>query len=258
MSMEDLMKALMQSAAQSQQPTTPQQSAGGDALSQVLGGLMGGGQQAAPQQQSGGDLLSGVLGGLMGGAQQAAPQQQSGGGDLLSGVLGSLMGGGQQQVGGSPQGGGGGDQMLGMLEQIIGGTPGSGQFNMNQGAIMNQGIMGASNPIMMMLQPVVNQLAAKANISPQIATVVASIAVHYLLSSHPSTTNRAPMDLGSVMQELSSGGVSRATLQNSGMVNDVMQATGLNQQQAVKSLDATFGALGAGARGVGNLRKMSG
>lgn len=231
MTMENLMKALMQSAMESQQ----QQAAP---------------QQPAPQQQSGGgDMLSQVLGGLMGGGQQAAPQQV---GDLLSGVLGGLMGGGQQ-------GGGQGDQLLGALEGIIGGQPGTGQaLNLNQGAAMNMGSMGMNNPIMSLLQPVVSQLAAKANISPQIATVVASIAVHYLLSSHPSTSPKAPINLGSVMQELSSGGISPETLHNSGMVNDVMQATGLNQQQALKSLNATFGALGTYVQGMGNARQMTG
>jgi hypothetical protein len=236
MSMENLMKALMESAAQSQQQA-PHPQAGGDMLSEVLGGLMGGGQQAP--QQTGGDMLSGVLGGLMGGAQQAAPQQS---GDLVSGILGSLMGG--------PQGGNHGDNMLGALEQIIGGQPGQGQtLGINQGAAMN---MGMNNPAMALIQPMVNQLAAKAKIPPQIATMVVSIALHYLLSSHPSTSTKAPMNLGSFMQELSSGNVSADTLHNSGMVKDVMQTTGLNQQDAVKSLNATFGALGAHVQGMGN------
>lgn len=98
--------------------------------------------------------------------------------------------------------------------------------------------MSAGNPIMSLLQPVVNQLAAKAGISPEIATVVTSIALHYLLQSHPSTPGASPLNLGSVMQTLASGGqVNPNTLQKSGMVNDVMQATGLNQQQAVRSLN---------------------
>jgi hypothetical protein len=206
MSMENLMKALMESAA----PT----------------------QQQAPQQQAGGgDVLSEVLGGLMGGAQQSASQQ--GGGDMLSGVLGGLLGGGQ--------GGNSGDQMLGALEQIIGGRPGQGQtLGVNQGA-MNMG--GMNDPVMMMVQPIVNQLAAKAKIPPQIATVVVSIAVHYLLSSHPSTSTKAPMNLGSFMQELSSGNVSPDTLHNTGMVKDVMEATGLDQQKAQSSLSTMFGML---------------
>src|SRR5512143_3355905 len=201
MAMEDLMKALMQSAMQSQPQAAPQQPAGGDALSQVLGGLMGGGQQAMPQQSTGGDMLSQVVGSLLGGAAQ--------------------------------QGGGTGDALLGALEGIIGGQPGTGQaLPMNQGNFST----GAANPAMMLLQPVVNQVAAKLNISPQIATVVASIALHYLLSSHPSTKPNAPLNLGGVMQQMASGGVSQGTLRNSGMLQDVMSATGLNKQQALQTL----------------------
>ena len=189
---------------------------------------------------------------LMQGASGASQQQQSGGGDALSQMLGGLMGG-SQQGGGAPA-----VQMLGALEQIIGGQPGSGQpLNMNQGAAMNMGSMNMNDPVMLLLQPVVNQLAAKANISPQIAMVVASIAVHYLLSSHPSTPGTGKLDLGSVMQQLSSGNISQDTLHNSGMVNDVMQATGLSKPEAVKSLNATFGALGMHAKGtVGSGRSM--
>ena len=227
MAMEDLMKVLMQSAAQSQQGGA-QQSGGADMLGQVLGGLMGGGQQGGAQPSGGADMLGQVLGGLMGGGQQTAMPQQSGNS---------------------------GDMLLGALQQIIGGQPGTGQpLPLNQGNFN----MNASSPVMMLLQPVVNQVAGKLNISPQIATVVVSIALHYLLSSHPSTSPQAPMNLSNVMQQLSSGNISESTLRNSGMVNDVMQATGLNKQQALKTLDATFGAMGAGVQGTANLKRSKG
>ncbi len=226
MAMEDLMKVLMQSATQSQQGGAQSSAgAGADALSQVLGGLMGGGQTS---QQSGAGMLGQVLGGLMGGGQQTAMPQQAGSS---------------------------GDMLLGALQQIIGGQPGTGQaLPMNQGNFN----MDANSPVMLLLQPVVNQVAAKLNISPQIAMVVASIALHYLLSSHPSTSPQAPMDLGNVMQQLSSGSISQSTLRNSGMVNDVMQATGLNKQQAVNTLSETFGAMGAGVKGTANLKRAKG
>ena len=176
---------------------------------------------------------------LMQGASTAA--QQPGAADALSQVVGGLMGGGQQSGSGAT------GQMLGALEQIIGGQPGTGQaLSPNQGTGMNRGM---NDPVMLLLQPVVNQLAAKANISPQIAMVVASIAVHYLISSHPASGGSGPLNLGSVMQEIGSGKMSASTLHDSGMVNDVMQATGLSKPEAVKSLNATFGALGAHAKG---------
>ena len=208
MSMEDIMKALMQTSTGTQQSTD---GAGADLLSQAIGGALG-------------------------------STQQSGGGGL-GGLLSGLLGGGSQQQSAQPA-----TQMLGALEQIIGGTPGSGQLGMNQGTAMN---LGANDPMMMLLQPVVNQLAAKAGISPQIATVVASIALHYLLQSHPSTPGASPLNLGSVMQTLASGGqINQTTLQSSGIVDDVVKATGLNQQQAVKSLNQTFNVLGSQVAGV--------
>ena len=210
MAMEDIMKALMQSAGGAQQTS------GGDAMSQVLGGLLGGGQQ--------------------GGA--------GAGGDMLSQAIGGLLGGGQQGAGGGAAVG----QLLNGLQQVIGGTPGSGQLPMGGGNVN----MGANDPIMMLLQPVVSQLAAKANISPQIAMVVASIAVHYLLQSHPSTPGASPLNLGSAMQSLASGsGISPSTMQSSGMLQDVMQATGLTEQQATKSLNTTFNVLGSHVKGAG-------
>jgi hypothetical protein len=231
MSMEDIMKALMQSAAA---PQPQQQSGGGDAMSQMLGGLMGGSQQGS----AGGDMLSQALGGMMGGGQQSG-----GGGDMISQVIGGLLGGGQQ---GSSAGGIG--QLMGGLQQIIGGAPGTGQPLPTGGGNVN---LGSNDPLMMLLQPVVNQVAAKAGISPQIATVIASIALHYLLQSSPKTPGASPLNLGNVMQSLASGrGVDASTLQQSGMVNDVMQSTGLDQQQAVKSLNATFNVLGSQVKGV--------
>ncbi len=265
MTMENLMKVLMDSAMQSQQqtqrPQAAQPQAGSDALSQVIGGLLGG-QQSAPQQPAGGDMLGQLVGGLLGGApqggvQQQAPAQQSGGGDMLGQLVGGLLGGGAQQAGGyqqsyQPTAGNSGDMLLGALESIVGGQPGTGQaLSMNQGNFN----LGASSPVMMLLQPVVNQVAGKLNISPQIATVVASIALHYLLSSHPSTSPNAPLNLGSVMQQMAAGGVSQGTLRNSGMLQDVMSATGLNKQQALQTLETTLGAMGAGVQGQANIRR---
>jgi hypothetical protein len=232
MSMEDIMKALMQSAAAQQPPK--QTGGGGDAMSQILGGMLGGGQQ---QSGSGGDMLSQALGGLLGGSQQG-----SAGGNILSQALGGLLGG-QQSGGGAGTG-----ALLGGLQQIIGGTPGTGQQLPTGGGSMG---LTASNPMMALLQPVVNQVAAKLGISPQVASIISSIALHYLVQSHPNTPGASPLNLGSVMQTLAAGRkVSPSALQKSGMVGDVMQATGMDEKQAVKSLHTTFSVLGEPVKSV--------
>ncbi len=172
-----------------------------------------------------------MLGNLMNALlQPGAGGQQSAGANMLSQVVGGLMGGGQQ-ASGTPVG-----QMLGGLEQIIGGNPSSGQpLPLNQGTATSQ-----NNPLMGLLGPVATAVAGKAGISPAVATTVAGIAMHYLLSSHPAAGGAAPLNLNNVAQQMASGSVSQQTLQSSGMVNAVVQATGLSQQDAAKSLDATF------------------
>ncbi len=173
-----------------------------------------------------------MLGNLMNALMQPASGSQQGSGtDMLSQVVGGLLGGSQQ--GGAPV-----NQLLGGLEQIIGGNPSSGQaLPLNQGSASD-----ANNPIMGLLNPVANAVAAKTGISPLVATTVAGIAMHYLLSSHPAagTSGSAPLNLASMSQQMASGSVPSEILHNSGMVNAVVQATGLTQQEAAKSLDATF------------------
>jgi hypothetical protein len=80
---------------------------GGGGLADILGGLLGGGQQepepqpASQQQQSSGGGLMDILGGLLGGGKkepepQPAPhQQQSSGGGVMD-IMGALLGGGAQ------------------------------------------------------------------------------------------------------------------------------------------------------------------
>jgi hypothetical protein len=99
---------------------------------------------------------------------------------------------------------------------------------------------------MTLLQPLVNQVAAKINISPAIATIIVSIALKYLLKSHPSTPDQSPLNLGSVMQTLASGGrLSESTVRTSGMLSEVVRTTGMDEQQALTSINTTFGVLGS-------------
>lgn len=78
--------------------------------SQLLGSLLGGGQQQQAPASSG---LAGILGGMMGGG---GGQQQSAGSGLLGSLLGSVMGGGGQSSGGA-----------GGIAGLVGGMLGGGQ-----------------------------------------------------------------------------------------------------------------------------------
>ena len=73
--------------------------------SQLLGGLLGGGQQ---QQASASSGLAGILGGMMGGGGQ----QQSAGSGLMGSLLGSVLGG---QSGGAASG------IAGLVGGMLGG-----------------------------------------------------------------------------------------------------------------------------------------
>ncbi|MEE9447260.1 MAG: DUF533 domain-containing protein [Arenicellales bacterium] len=86
-----------------------QQTQGGGALGDVLGGLLGGGQK----NTSGGGMAD-ILGGLLGGGAQ---QQQAPAGGGLGDLLGGLLGGAQQQQQQqqAPAGGGIGDLLGGLL-----------------------------------------------------------------------------------------------------------------------------------------------
>jgi hypothetical protein len=179
-----------------------------------------------------------MLGNLMNALMQpGAGGQQSAGASMLSSVVGGLMGGGQQ--GSAPV-----NQLLGGLEQVIGGNPTSGQ------PLSGGTAPAANSPLMGLLGPIATAVAGKTGIPPAVATTVAATAMHYLISSHPAAGGTAPLNLNNVAQQMASGSVSQQTLQSSGMVNAVVQATGLSQQDAAKSLDATFAHLQTHVRNV--------
>ncbi len=169
-----------------------------------------------------------MLGNLMSALMQPGPQgQQSAGASMLGQVVGGLMGG--QQGTGAPV-----NQLLSGLEQVIGGKPGSGQ------PMSPATAPAANSPLMGLLGPVANAVAGQVGISPAIATTVAATAMHYLVSSHPAAGGNPPAALGNLAQQVASGNVSPAVLHSSGMVDAVVQATGLSKDDAAKSLSATF------------------
>jgi hypothetical protein len=170
-----------------------------------------------------------MLGNLMNALMQPGPQgQQSAGAQMLSQVVGGVLGG---QQGGAPV-----SQLLSGLEQIIGGNPSS-------GGSLGQGTQPpASSPLMSLLGPVANAVAGQVGVSPAVATTVAATAMHYLVSSHPASGVTPPASAGNLAQQVASGNISPAVLHSSGMVNAVVQATGMSKDDAAKTLGATFNA----------------
>ena len=171
----------------------------------------------------------------------ASPNQPAGRRDPMTDLIGGLLGGQQAPASGSGGTAGLGD-MMGLLETLIG----SGQQSQNTGVGQTAGV---NDPIMLLLQPFVNQLARKMDISPQLATVVVSFVVHKLLAHHPTSgRDSTQFDLDDMLQQMSSGQISQQTLQSSGMVNELASATGLDPETAARGLNETLGLLGGQVR----------
>ena len=110
--------------------------------SQLLGGLLGGGQQQQQAPASSG--LAGILGGMMGGG---GGQQQSAGSGILGSVLGSVMGGG----GGAASG----------IAGLVGGMLGGGDDAQEAPAPQQAELQQANDQAVLMIRAMVN--AAKSD-----------------------------------------------------------------------------------------------
>jgi hypothetical protein len=235
---------------------------GGDPLSALLSGLMGGG---GAQSTQGGDVLGSLLGGLMGGGETQGAQ----GGDVLGSLLGGLMGGGgaqgaQQGAGdlGGLMGGGGAQGAQGgdVLGSLLGGLLGGGVQGGQQTPTASAGI--SSHPF---LAPIVNGLAKKLGLPPAIAEVVVSFALTQLLNSlmNRASTGGATgmqsfagsqragevagdLQMEDISQRFQSGlAIDTQYLRSAGLSQQLADQTGLDQKTAAASLEQAFQLLGS-------------
>lgn len=226
MSMDDILKVLVESRQQQGRPS--QQS---DPMTDLIGGLLGGGQTSGGGQT---DAMTDMLGSLLGGGGQSQPQTGGGQTDALSGMLGSLLGGGQSQMGGQQQSGLGG--LMSLLEMFTGA---GGQSGLGQSSMM------AGNPLMGMLQPLVEPLAKKLKIPPELAMVVISFVLQKLLAHHPTSgRDSTQFNIDDMFSQLGSGKLDPNMIRNSGMVEELSRVTGMDQATATKSLNTAFAMVG--------------
>jgi len=209
-------------------------------MEELLKGILGGADSQAPGKKAGADPLADLLRGILGGgaAPQAGSGQSAAAGlpDLLRGILG----GGRQGAGGFG------------LDDILGGILGGGGANI------------AANPF---LAPIVQGLAEKLGLSPAIAQAVVGFAISKLLpamlgatgeqvpSSPPRRTTKrrrktpAPdkgLNLDHLLERMGSGeALQPAYLRSTGMVDELTQQTGLEEDVALQSLQQVFGLFGA-------------
>ncbi|HQW34275.1 MAG TPA: hypothetical protein PKY60_02450, partial [Thermoflexales bacterium] len=262
-----------------QQMPTQQSSGGmGDILGSILGGAMGGGsaQQMPTQQSSGGmgDILGSILGGAMGGGStQQMPTQRSqqrnvpaqstqssaGMGDVLGSILGGMLGGSSTGMGGrSSQSSA--DPIGSILSSVLSGGMSSGMgatSNNGMGGMLG-GLLGAGAGAALLdltpFGPIVTDLANKLGIPPAVAKTVVAFALMKLITGAVqgrASAQKAPaMSLGTDVSGLSARlgagqGVDRRYLARSGMVDELVNQTGLDQRTATQSLLAAFNALGS-------------
>lgn len=98
MGMEDILKSLLEGAAQQQ--SSRGRGSANDPVAELLEGILGGAIQGQRSSSSTGGGLEDILGSILGGGQQSQRGQSSAGGGLED-ILGGILGGGSSSAGAS-------------------------------------------------------------------------------------------------------------------------------------------------------------
>jgi hypothetical protein len=196
--------------------------------------------------------LADLLGSILGGATQGGQQQGQGGLDL-GGLLEAILGGGAQPQTSEPMPtqstpGGGGQAALGglgdLLKSILGGAMGGGSTS--------EAGLGSA------LAPLVNTLAEKLGLPPQIAQMVVTFVLGKLLSGFAGQQGGGMiptpqgLNLDDLLQRMGSPrGVEASYIQTTGMAKELAGYTGLDPAMATQSLVQAFNLIGGqmGAQG---------
>jgi hypothetical protein len=154
--------------------------------------------------------------------------------------MGSLLGGLLGGAGASP--GAGGDPLSGLLGGLLGGQGSSGFTT-----------AGSGSPLDALIQP----LAQKLGISPEIASTVVTFLMNALISGkmagRSETATTTGIDLGDAIAGFGGSKAPRASAANSRLAQELSQETGLDQKTAAASIDEFVNLLG-GPAGIDRLR----
>lgn len=162
--------------------------------------------------------------------------------DPMADLIGSLLGGQaqtQSHAPVNPNSGSGPDLsgMMGLLETFMGGQNSTNSAN--------------NHPVMALLSPFIPSLAKKANISPEIATIVVSFVVHKLLAHHPTSGRDSnSFNFEDMLGQMNSGQVDSNLLRQSGMVNELSKRTGLDETATTQALQLAFATVGKTVSGM--------
>jgi hypothetical protein len=216
---------------------------------------MGGASQESAGSQQGGLDLGSLLQGLMGGGGQQAGGQ---GGLDMGSLMQGMLGGGEQQAGGQ-----GGLDMGSLMQGMLGGgqQQASSQGGPDVGSLM-QGMLGSSNLGVAgsqgsgagsFLAPILEPLAEKLGLPPQIAQAVIGFVLAKLMSGQPSGSGRAGLvggpgqnaDLTSLLSQAGSiGGVAQGDVEATGLHQELAQMTGMDSETASRSLATVINLMG--------------
>jgi hypothetical protein len=160
--------------------------------------------------------------------------------DPMADLIGNLLGGQTQSHAPVNPGAGSGPDlsgMMGLLETLMGGQNSTSSAN--------------NHPVMALLSPFIPSLAKKANISPEIATIVVSFVVHKLLAHHPTSGRDSnSFNFEDMLGQMSAGQVDSNLLRQSGMVNELSKRTGLDEAATTQALQLAFATVGKTVSGM--------
>ncbi len=206
--LSDLLGSILSSAGQQM----PQQQSSGNAMGDILGSILGGGQQS--QQSSSGNAMGDILGSILGGAgQQRPPQrpQQQSSGNAMGDILGSILGGGGQQSSGNAMG------------DILGSILGGGQQVPQQRQMPRQ---SSGDPLADLLGGILGRGASPAPVQP--------------VPTFPTSGGGSILDiLGSLVGGSLQGGSSGIGAQGGGLTDLIGMMMGAGQMGSLGAIAGT-------------------
>ncbi len=207
--LSDLLGSILSSAGQQM----PQQQSSGNAMGDILGSILGGGQQS--QQSSSGNAMGDILGSILGGAgQQRPPQrpQQQSSGNAMGDILGSILGGGGQQSSGNAMG------------DILGSILGGGQQVPQQRQMPQQ--QSSGDPLADLLGGILGRGASPAPVQP--------------VPTFPTSGGGSILDiLGSLVGGSLQGGSSGIGAQGGGLTDLIGMMMGAGQMGSLGAIAGT-------------------
>ena len=203
-------------------------------IEDLLKGILGGADSQARGQQAGGDPLSDLLRGILGG--MAAPQADSGqaGAGALPDLLGGILGGGGQGAGG--------------LADILGAILGSGGANLGSNAFLAPIVNALAEKLGLspaVAQAVVGFVVSK--LLPGLLGGVTAPAPGSSRRRRTKRSKQKVegLNLDHLLEQMGSGQAVEPTyLRSTGMVDELAEQTGLETDVALQSLQQVFGMFG--------------